>query len=100
MKRYTVRFEPEARVDLDDIYFWIAEHGGVAVADRFTERLRTYCESLDVFPMRGSALDYAKPGARTVTFEQSVQIAFVVGDGRVDILRMTYRGRAVETLLR
>ena len=99
MKRYAVRFEPEARADFDSIYGWIAEQGGLAVADGFAERLRIFCLSLDRMPMRGTPRDEVMAGLRTLTFERAVQIAYLIGEAQVDILRLAYRGRLLEPML-
>ena len=98
MKRYTVGLEPEAQADFDDIYGWIARAAGLSVADAFTERLRNYCEKLDVTPLRARPRDDLMPGLRVVTFEKSVSIAYRVQNDRVDILRFAYRGRDLKRL--
>ncbi|AQR63512.1 hypothetical protein BZG35_12180 [Brevundimonas sp. LM2] len=44
-------------------------------------------------PQRGRARSDLKPGLRMVVFENCVTIAYLIGDGRVDVLRFLYRGR-------
>ena len=93
MKRYRIGYEPEARTDLDDIYGWIAREGGVRIADGFVSRLGTFCDGLENSPLRGPIHNELKVGVRTVTFEKSVTVAFLVSGDRVDIVRFLYRGR-------
>jgi len=97
VKHYKVGYEAEASRDLDDIYFWIAENGGEGIATAFEQRLRAWCEGLDLFPMRGEARDDLMPGLRIVTFERSVSVAYLIGDQTVDIVRFLSRGRSLET---
>lgn len=95
MKRYRIGYEPEARTDLDDIYTWIAREGGVRTADGFVSRLGAFCDGLENSPLRGPIRNDLKAGVRTVTFEKSVTVAFLVSGDRVDIVRFLYRGRNV-----
>jgi Plasmid stabilization system protein len=96
---HRLTFEPEALEDLDQIQWWIAAHGGQVTADRFTERLITFCQALELFPQRGTDRSDIRPGLRVVTFERSVTVAFRVTDARVAIVGMSYRGRDLDTFL-
>ena len=100
MKSYTVSFRVAADQDLDALSDFIEEQSGHTVADRFIERIEAACLALENFPKRGKAWDEIRPGLRTVGFERTVTIAFVVTGNAVVITRIFYRGRDFEALLR
>jgi plasmid stabilization system protein ParE len=95
--RVTLRATAEA--DLDGIYEFIAQDNPEA-ALRFTARIRDQCNALAEFPERGTLREDLGAGVRTFGFERRVTIAFRVLSDRVQILRIFYRGRDVEHLLR
>lgn len=82
--------------DLLDIGAWIAAGASTAVAERYLDRLRSYCERFDVFPERGTRRDDLRPGVRTIGFERRVTIVFAVFDEEVVILRLFYGGQDIE----
>lgn len=97
MKQWPVVLDPQASIDLDEIYIWVASHANEAVADRYTQRLLTFCGRLRMAPQRGVVRDDFRPGARLIGFERSVSVAFVVTEDEVRILRLLYRGRRFDS---
>jgi toxin ParE1/3/4 len=82
--------------DLREIGVWIAARASAAVAGRYLNRLRSYCERFDAFSERGTRRDDLKPGVRTIGFERRVTVVFAVFETEVVILRLLYGGRDVE----
>lgn len=81
-----VVFGRRALEDLREIGAWIASHADDTVAERYLNRLRSYCERFDIFPERGTRRDDLRPGVRTVGFERRVTVIFGVFDAEVVIL--------------
>ena len=82
--------------DLRELGAWIAARANDEVAQRYLNRLRSYCQRFDAFPERGARRDDLKPGVRTVGFERRVTVVFAVFESGVVILRLLYGGRDVE----
>ncbi len=93
MKERPVEFAPEARDDLISLYSWIADRAGAMVAIGYVERLEAFCLKLSVGSKRGSQRDDVRDGLRVIGFERRVNVAFVVEDARVVVLRLFYGGR-------
>jgi len=51
---YGVRLTIDAERDIEDIYRYIAEHGGVSVAERVLSGIERKCIGLTHFPARGN----------------------------------------------
>lgn len=100
MKRYEISFRPEAEADLADLYDYVAESGGRAVAQRYIERIESARLGLSTFPERGTRRDDLWPGMRTMGFERRATIAFVIDDNEVVIIRVFYGGRDFERIFR
>lgn len=49
---HTVRFAPEALIQLDDLETYIGEVASPDVAARYVDRIVDFCESLSMFPER------------------------------------------------
>ena len=94
-----VIFSIEALDDLRRLADRIADQAGVGVADRYTERLRTFCRRPDLFPERGSRRDDVSVGLRVIGFERRVAVAFRVGEQEVVIARLLYGGRDLDSIL-
>lgn len=99
MKRYEVRFLAEAMVDLDRLYFYVAEGTSYETADRYLARIERLCDSLASFPKRGTAIRGKLAGLRCMGFERSATILFSVGAESVEILRILHYGRDVERVI-
>ena len=92
---HDVTLRPAALGDLTAIYNWVANQSDPATAQVYRERLLAACTSLQDFPSRGSMREDLAPGVRTISFEGRAVIAYLVGDGAVDILRIFHHGRDV-----
>ena len=101
MKRFTVAFAPEAEDDLAALYDYIAEHGSLVAATRYTEAIVAYCESLATLPHRGTKRDDVRPGLRITNYRRRTVIAFEVDDAArtVAVLGVFYGGRDYERAL-
>ena len=101
MRRLKVVLREEAIADLADIYNHISRVSGSAVtAIGFVRRIKARCQRIGNVPMGGIARDDLQPGLRTVPFEHSAVIAYVVEDDRVSITNVFYGGRDYEALYR
>jgi toxin ParE1/3/4 len=89
----SVVFRPLAESDLANLYRYIADRSGRAVANGYLDRLEAACEDLGVFPERGRARDDIWPRLRTMPFERRALIAYEVREAEVAIVRVLYAGR-------
>jgi len=96
---YRIVFAPEAEEQLAALYRYIASGSSTDIADRFTEAIVQFCESLSTFPQRGNKRDDVRPGLRVTHYRKRVVIAFVVDAGLVSILGVFYGGQDYETNL-
>ena len=99
MKSRVVIFSKTARIDLLDIYEWIAESVSWETASRYITRVEQFCMSLDLASERGARRDDLRPGLRVIGFEKSISIIFEVTDDSVNILRLFRAGRDWEAEL-
>jgi len=58
------------------------------------------CQRIGNAPMGGIARDDLQPGLRTVPFEHSAVIAYVVEDDQVSVTNVFYGGRDYDALYR
>jgi toxin ParE1/3/4 len=58
-----------------------------------------YCESLCVFPLRGTRRDDVRPGLRITNYRKRAVIAFAVDENVVSIIGIFYGGQDYETML-
>ena len=89
----------DASNDLTALGAYIAGQSGVAVANRYLDRLYAACLLLAHFPERGTKRDDILPGLRTIGFERRATIAFRVLKTRVEIVSIAYGGRDFESEL-
>lgn len=55
----SIVYSPQARLQLDDLYLWIAEESGFpSRAEGFISAILDYCEDLAAFPFVGRTRDY------------------------------------------
>ena len=92
-----VVYSEYARADLDEIFAWVADRGGVKVALAYTSRIERFCQKMILFPQRGTARDDLGKDLRTVGFERRATIAFTVKGEDVIILRILYAGRSLDS---
>ncbi len=101
MRRLKVVLREEAIADLADIYNHVARASGSHVtAIGFVRRIKARCQRIGIVPMGGIARDDLQPGLRTVPFEHSAVIAYMVEDDQVSVTNMFYGGRDYEALYR
>ncbi|MCB8875227.1 type II toxin-antitoxin system RelE/ParE family toxin [Acidisoma silvae] len=92
-----VLFTARAEAHLDVIYAYIARQAGEARADAFVQRIIDYCAGFAIFPERGTCRDDLVPGLRTIGFERSVTIAFLIVPDTVLIEGVYYGGQNYES---
>ena len=90
---HRVAFSADARIDIEDLFDFIAKQADPATALGYIERLERWCQVLSSFPNRGTVRDDIRPGLRVIGFERRVAVAFVVGSDTVLIERLLYGGR-------
>jgi toxin ParE1/3/4 len=101
MRRLKVVLREEAVADLAEIYNHIARISGSHVtAIGFVRRIKMRCQRIGNVPMGGIARDDLQPGLRTVPFEHSAVIAYVVEDDQVSVTNVFYGGRDYDALYR
>ncbi|TPJ39439.1 type II toxin-antitoxin system RelE/ParE family toxin [Mesorhizobium sp. B2-5-13] len=101
MRPLEVDYREDARNDLADIFKHIAEaSGNPDVALKFVLRIEARCRSIGDAARGGRSRDDIVPGLRTVAFEHSAIIAYVVDNDLVRIVNIFYGGRDYETLMR
>lgn len=98
MRRLAVTYRPEAIDDLKQINTDIAVLSqSREVANKFTERMMARCRKIGDAPNGGRARDDLYPGLRTVPFERSAIIAYVVTEV-VEITNIFYSREDYEAL--
>lgn len=92
---HTVTFSPEALAQLDALEDYISDAASPRVAARFIDNVINYCESLCVFPLRGTRRDDLLPTLRITQYRHTTVIAFQVAAGteKVSILGVYYGGQ-------
>ena len=93
MRRRQVTYSATAEDDLDSIFAVVASKASPATALGFTERIDSFCRSLDYASERGTRHDDFRAGLRSVGFERRVTVVFHVTEDAVLILRIFYAGR-------
>ena len=96
---YRVVFSPEAQEQLTELYRYIAAAASPAIAAQYTEAIVRYCESLRIFPHRGTLRDDVRPGLRITNYKKRIVIAFHVAADLVSIIGVFYGGQDYETRL-
>jgi toxin ParE1/3/4 len=96
---YAVTFTPEALQQLEDLYGYIAIAASPFVAQRYTDALITYCESLRDSPLRGTRRDDIRPGLRITNYKGRAVIAFDVSASCVTVIGIFYGGYDYEAAL-
>lgn len=95
---YQVVFAPEAEEQLAALYRYIAEAATPNMALSYTESVVDYCESLSLFPERGSTRNDLLAGLRVTNYRKRTVIAFMVEDEkkRVTVLGIWHGGQNYE----
>jgi toxin ParE1/3/4 len=97
--KFKITFRPKAEADLFELYRYIAERVGHAIAGRYIDRIESACMALENTPARGTRRDDIRPGLRTIGFERRATIAFKIVGREVVIIRIFYGGRDFENIL-
>ena len=97
---HRVVFSPEALEQLAELYRYIAQAASPSVALAYTGAIVSYCESLNLFPLRGTRRDDVRPGLRLTNYKKRTVIAFDVDGEVVSIIGIFYGGQDHESLLR
>ena len=99
--KYHLVFSPEAEEQLVALYGYIADAASPDIAERYTEAIISYCESLHTFPLRGTARDDIRPGLRITNYKKRMVVAFEVDThaGQVSIIGLFYGGQDYEIIL-
>ncbi|MGF9564367.1 type II toxin-antitoxin system RelE/ParE family toxin [Neorhizobium sp. JUb45] len=92
---HKVLFSEAADNDIAEITAYLLPLAGVRVTDRYVKRLLDYCQSLNLFPNRGVAID-ARSGLRLLGYRKQATIAFSVEGGCVTIVRIFHHGRNID----
>ncbi|AZN99536.1 type II toxin-antitoxin system RelE/ParE family toxin [Mesorhizobium sp. M9A.F.Ca.ET.002.03.1.2] len=101
IQRLAVVLSEGAIADLDSIVTHILDRGGSeSVANSFVDRIKVRCGNIGNAPRGGRMRNDIVPGLRTVPFEHSAVIAYIVDDNFVHIVNIFYGGRDYETLMR
>jgi toxin ParE1/3/4 len=100
VKTYTVVFRPSAERDLEELYDYIAEEAGTAIAGRYIARIEAQCLAHQTFPMRGKKRDDIRRGLRMIGFERRATIVYLLSRSTIRIVRIFSGGRDFERLLR
>ena len=92
---HSVAFSPEAVTQLDDLEDYISDASSPLVAAHFIDNVISYCESLSLFPLRGTCRDDLLPTLRITHFRHTTVIAFTVDSQTkaVSILGVFYGGK-------
>ena len=69
------------------------------IAERYTNSIVAYCESLKDFPLRGTRRDDVRPGLRITNYKKRAVIAFAVEAEQISIIGIYYGGQDYETVL-
>jgi plasmid stabilization system protein ParE len=103
---YRVVFSLEAEEQLVALYRYIADAASSEIAERYTESIVNYCDSLKTAPHRGKMRDDIRPGLRVTNYKKRTLIAYAVDEnlldkheGLVSILGVFYGGQDYEKFL-
>ena len=94
MIQYTIRIEPEAQKDLQNIYDFIALNDSDAKASRFLRRLQEAINSLDFMPERCRKSIYIEDEHTRDMIISGYTICYIVKANVVHILTV-FRQRAI-----
>ena len=101
ISRLPVEFADSAKDDIYNITEYIAlAAGSYRTAAKFVGRIEVKCQRIGDAPRAGRPRNDLLPGLRTVPFERSAVIAYVVEQDMIRIINVFYGGRDFETLLR
>ena len=95
------RLAPEAEVELDDIWLYVArESGDIEIATRVVERITEHFWLLARYPHLGRGRDDLRPGLRSFSLDDYLIIHRLVEDDVVLILHIVHGGSDIDALFR
>ena len=97
--QHTVIFSSEAQDQLTALYRYIAVAASPETAERYTNAIITYCESLKELPHRGTRRDDVRPGLRITNYKKRIVIAFAIDAELISVIGIFYGGQDYETAL-
>lgn len=101
MQRLEVRYRPEAVADMEDIFRFVLRLSQSHVtAEKFVGRILARCTRIGNVPHGGRPRDDLAPGLRTVPFEKTAVIAYIVEYDCVRVTNVFYGGQDYEALYR
>jgi len=101
MKTLRVRWTRQAELDLFDIADNIeTATSSTRLAVRYAARIEGRCSRIGNAPHSGRPRDDLAPGLRTIAFEGSVLICYIIDEDAVWITNLFRRGRDYDSILR
>lgn len=88
-----VVWRAEARLDLLELYDWIAQQAGATTAINYTLAIEQHVNKLCDLPGWGSPRDDLAAGMRTISYRRRTTIAYRELDDAVEIVRLAHGGR-------
>ena len=99
--RLPVRLRDSALDDLREIADYIyGASGSAKTAKQYANRLRQRCLNIGNAPRSGRPRDDLVQGLRTIAFERTALICYIVTEDRIWITNIFYGGRDFEAMLR
>jgi len=92
------RITPQAEADLLEVWHYVAK-GGEARADAFLDKVLEQCRQLAQFPRMGRTRYNLAPNLRSFPVKKFV-IFYRPVDDTVEIVRILYGGRDIESIFR
>ena len=100
MKSYTIAYAPEFEDQLDRVEAYIeTKSGSEVIAERHTQAIRRYCESLSIAPQRGTRRDDLSPGLRITHYRGSTLLAFYIQGDVVWFVGVFFGGQDYESAI-
>jgi toxin ParE1/3/4 len=95
---YEVVFDRAATAELNEIFNYVEERAGTAIATNFVNKLHDFCRRLEHTPERGTKRDDLRTGLRAIGYRRRATILFEVDHTRhrVIIVSIYYGGRNYE----
>jgi toxin ParE1/3/4 len=99
IRRLDVRYKPQARSDLDEIFWYIAvsKQNPKAALD-YVNRIDERCQRIGDAPRSGRLRSDLLVGLRTIPFEGSVLICYEITNEAIWITNVFRRGRDIDAI--
>ncbi len=91
-----MRLADTAEADIENIYSYVSVQSSHKVARSFIDRILGFISGLDMYPERGTVRNEIRAGLRVIGFERRINVAFIVEENDVIILRILYGGQKFE----